>query len=165
MSHQMADPHLGMVSFQECLRKGILRLAPVGKHLDLFSHVDEPAPGERRLTYVRLSKDGLTVKAYVSCIMNGQVDGFPCIAVGYAVPEELRNTGAAKQILKDVVQDHISQAKRFGVGVIYVEAVVDVDNLPSQRVAAAVLGGQQERITELESGRPAFRYTARYETA
>ena len=165
MSHQMADPHLGMVSFQECLRKGILRLAPVGKHLDLFSHFDVPAPGVRRLTYARLSKDGRTVKAFLSCIMNGEVDGFPCIAVGYAVPGKWRNRGAAKQILKDVVDDQICQAKKNGLGAVYVEAVVDVDNLPSQRVAAAVLGGVQERITDRISGRPAFRYTARYETA
>ncbi len=95
----------------------------------------------------------------------GEVDGFPCIAVGYAVPGKWRNRGAAKQILKDVVDDQICQAKKNGLGAVYVEAVVDVDNLPSQRVAAAVLGGVQERITDRISGRPAFRYTARYETA
>ena len=165
MSHQaMADPHAGMVSFQECLQKGILKLARVGDHLNLFSHFDVPAPGVGRLTYARLSEDGRTVCAFLACIMNGEVDGFPCVAVGYAVPEKLRNRGAAKKILADVIQDQINQARRNGFPAVYIEAVVDVNNLPSQRVASATLGVDRESITDVASGRPAFRYTARYET-
>lgn len=45
MSTQMADPQQGMVSFQQGLRAGILELAPVRQHRDLYGHFDVPTPG------------------------------------------------------------------------------------------------------------------------
>lgn len=164
MSTQMADPHQGMISFQQCLEAGILKLALVSNHKDLYSHFDVPAPGVGRLTYVRLSKDLKIVKAFLSCIMNGEVDGFPCVALGYAVPENMRNKGLAKQIMRDVIQDQIFQARQSGHTAIYVEAVVDVTNTPSQHVAETVLAVVRESIADAASGLPAFRYTKRFDS-
>ena len=158
----MADPHNGMVSFQHALHAGIIELGQVPNHQDLFSHFDVPAPGVHRLTYVRLSSDRRTVKAFLSCVINGEVDGFPCVAVGYAVPESERRQGYAKQILQDVIKDQIRQAGSNGIETVYIEAVVDVTNLPSQRVAETVLDVERESITDSASGRPAYRYTARF---
>ncbi len=131
MSASMTDPHDGMVSFQQGLSEGILGLGPVPNHQDLFSHFDVPAPGVRRLTYVRLSRDRKTVKAFLSCVMNGEVDGLPCVSVGYAVPESARNKGRAKEIFRDVINDQISQARRNGSETLYIEAVIDVTCPPS----------------------------------
>ncbi len=164
MSQQMSDPHAGMISFEECLKKGILELHPVHPHNDLYSHLDVPEPGVNRLTYVRLDADRKTVLAFLSCLMNGEVDGMPCVAVGYAVPERFRNKGAAKQMLKDVIKDQAFQAGKNNFPAVYIEAVVDVTNTPSQKVAETVLGAEREDITEVHSGRPAFRYTLRVET-
>ena len=164
MSQQMADPHAGMVSFEKGLKKGILQLYPVRPHNDLYSHFDVPTPGTRRLTYVRLDIDRKTVLAFLSCLMNGEVDGMPCVAVGYAVPERFRGKGAAKQLLRDVIKDQALMAGRNGFPAVYIEAVVDVANKPSQRVAETVLGVERENITDVHSGRPAFRYTLRVET-
>lgn len=143
---------------------GVLELAPVGGYHDLYSHLDSPSPGVTRLTYVRLSVNHRTVMSFASCLMNGEVEGHPCVAVGYAVPEQLRNKGAAKQILSDVIQDQRLQAGKNGIPAVYIEAVIDISNLPSQKVAEAVLGGERERITDTASGRPAIRYTARLST-
>lgn len=164
MSTQMADPHLGMVSFQQALRKGILELGKVSNYPNLYAHLDVPEPGVKRLTYVRLDEDRRTVEAFVACILNGTVEGQPCVSLGYAVPEEYRNRGFAKQIVKDVVEDTIFQVGRAGNKAVYVEAIVDVENIASQRVAEAVLQVERESITDGESGRPAYRYTKRYET-
>ena len=76
---KIADPYVGLVSFQEGLAKGIIDLAPVRSHQDLYSHFDVPTPGTGRLTYVRLTDDKKTVKAFVSCIMNGEIEGYPPI--------------------------------------------------------------------------------------
>jgi ribosomal protein S18 acetylase RimI-like enzyme len=159
----MADPHLGMVSFQQALQQGILKLGKVSTYPNLYAHLDVPAPGVKRLTYVRLDNALRTVKAFVACIMNGTVDGHPCVSLGYAVPEELRNQGFAKQIVEDVVQDTIAQVGRMGAKAVYIEAIVDVENVASQRVAEAVLAVERESITDGESGRPAYRYTKRYD--
>lgn len=161
MGASMTDPHDGMISFQKGLQAGILELGPVPNYQDLFSHFDVPAPGVGRLTYVRLSDNRRTVQAFLSCVMNGKVDGFPCVSVGYAVPESARNQGRAKQILRDAINDQLHQARRNGIETLYVEAVVDVTNFPSQRVAEAVLGVERESIIDSASGRPAYRYTAR----
>lgn len=161
---QMADPHEGMVSFQKALRAGVLDIGPVRNHKDLYSHIDEPSPGTIRLTYVRLAEDRKSVLAFLTCVMNGQINGFPCVAVGYAVPEHLRNKGLAKQILKDVVQDQIFQAGQMGNRQMFIEAAVDINNPESQHVAEAVLKSPRESITDAASGRPAYRYTAQFDT-
>ena len=164
MGTQIADPHAGMVSFQEALREGILEIAPVANHQNIYSHFDVPSPGVGRLTYALLEEDQTTVRAFLSCIMNGEVDGFPCVAFGYAVPEANRNQGLAKQLMRDVIQDQIMQAARSGHLRLYVEAVIDVENVPSQRVAEAVLEVERENITDADSGLPAYRYTKRFDT-
>ncbi|MEK2119575.1 hypothetical protein WOC09_07820 [Vibrio parahaemolyticus] len=165
MNTSMTDPHDGMVSFQQALRAGILEIAPVTSHQDLFSHFDVPTPGVNRLTYVRLSEDRRSVKAFLSCVMNGEIDGFPCVAVGYAVPESERNQGYAKQILQDVINDQISQSRRSGIESMYIEAVVDVTNVASQRAVESVINTERESIIDCISGRPAYRYTARFSGA
>ncbi|WP_417657097.1 GNAT family N-acetyltransferase [Pseudidiomarina aestuarii] len=165
MTTSMTNPHDGMISFQQALRDGILRIERISGHQDLFSHFDVPTPGTRRLTYVRLSEDRKTVKAFLSCIFNGKVDGFPCVAVGYAVPENQRNQGYAKEILQDAINDQISQSRRNGIKTLYVEAVVDVTNVASQRVAESVIGKERESIIDSVSRRPAYRYTARFSDA
>lgn len=162
---EMANPHDGMVSFQEWLTRGMLEIGPVEGFQDLYSHMDEPTPGEPRLTYVRLTPDRQWVTAFLTCVMNGYVDDSPCVSVGYAVPEELRNDGRAKSILKDVISDQLSNARRAGHKSVYFEAVADVTNLASQRVASAVLGGIAESMVDTASGRPAYRYTAHFDTS
>jgi predicted acetyltransferase len=153
-----------MESFQQCLLEGILDVALVKPHNDLYSHFDIPAPGVGRLTYVRLSKDRKTVTAFLSCVMNGQIEGSPCIAFGYAVPEKMRNQGLAKQILRDVIYDQVDKAGKAGHSTVYVEAVVDVTNTASQRVSESVLAVGKEEIVDSVSKRPAYRYTKLFDT-
>lgn len=162
---QMADPHEGMISFQKALQSGILDIGPVQNYQDLYSHIDAPSPGTTRLTYVRLAENRKSLLAFVACVMNGMIDGSPCVAVGYAVPKNLRNQGLAKQILRDVVRDQVFQAGQAGFKQLFIEATIDVENLESQRVAEAVLASPRESITDTESGRPAYRYTAHFDTS
>lgn len=161
----MADPHVGMVSFQRALLARTIDIYPVRQYVDLFSHLDEPEPGIQRFTYACLSEDRKRVVAFVSFIMNGEIDGSPCIAAGYAVPEEFRGHGNAKRVLKHAIQDLVFQAGRKGLKRIYIEAVIDVENIVSQRVAESVLtGAERDEITESLSGRLAYRYTALFDT-
>lgn len=121
-----------------------------------------PAPDVGRLTYVRLDK-ARNVKAFVACIMNGTVEGHPCVSLGYAVPEDMRGQGLAKQIVKEVIQDTLLQVGKTGARAVYIEAIADVENVASQRVAEATLEVARESITDGESGRPAYLYTQRYD--
>lgn len=161
----MSDPHAGMLSFQEALDNGALAPGPVQKYQNLYSHLDQPDPGTVRLTYVRLSPDRKQVLSFVCCIRNGYVGGYPCVGVGYAVPESFRNRGYAKETLADVIQDQVYQAGRSGIRELYVEAIIDEANVASQRVAEPLLTGARDILKEGASGRPAIRYTARFDTA
>lgn len=164
MAAQMSDPHIGMLSFQQALLQGILKIDLVPKHKDLYSHFDVPAPGVSRCTYVRLSDNRKKVKAFFVCTMNGEFEGLPCLQVGYATPEDMRQQGYAKQILKDAIQDQLANAGRSGLEAIYIELVIDVDNVTSQRVAESIFNVERESIVDSASGKTAYRYTQRFDT-
>ncbi|MGY3286292.1 hypothetical protein ACVW05_003918 [Pseudomonas fulva] len=161
----MSDPHIGMVSFQKALDNGELSPGPVRNHEHLYSYVDQPDPSTVRLTYVRLNPERSKVQSFVCCVRNGFVKGYPVVGVGYAVPEAFRNRGYAKQILADVVQDQVYQAGQNGIRELYVEAIIDITNIASQRVAESILTGSRNELDEGASGRPAVRFTSRFDTA
>jgi RimJ/RimL family protein N-acetyltransferase len=75
----------------------------------------------------------------------------------------MRALGLAKQIVKDVIQDTLLQVGRMDTKAGDVEAVVDAENVASQRVAKAALKVERESDTDSEFGRPGYRYTQRYD--
>lgn len=92
-------------------------------------HFDRPND-EPRFTYVHV--EGQTVTALANFTPNGSMDGSPCWAVGYAVPEALRGQGRGR----DIVQAGIAELRSGFKGhpPFYVEAVIGIDNIASQRV-------------------------------
>lgn len=164
MSSEIVNPHDSLVSFQECILMGVIRLAKVPGYSNLYSHVDEATPGVMRFTYARLTDDKRTVKAFCSCVKNGFHDGHPCISVGYAVPEKYRNQGYATAILQEAVNDLLSQARKGGIPTLVIDSVVGKENLASQRVTEKALKATRESIVDTESQKPAVQYTAIYST-
>ena len=164
MPSEMVNPHDSLVSFQECILKGVISLAKVPGYSNLYSHVDEAAPGVMRFTYARMTDDKRTVKAFCSCVKNGFHDGHPCISIGYAVPEQYRNRGYGTAIVKEAVNDLLSQAYKGGIPHLVIDCVVSKENLASQRVTEKALQVIRESIIDAESGQPAFQYTAVYST-
>src|SRR5215204_5953745 len=69
----MTDPMGALVSFQQALLDGEIRLRPAALDPELFVFADNPAPGVRRIRYVRL--DGSTVTAFVNVANAGFRDG------------------------------------------------------------------------------------------
>lgn len=156
---QMTDPTVALESFQRGLLDGSISLERGRVDPDVYMHFDLPN-GEPRFTYVRL--DGKTVTALANFTPNGSVDGSPCWAVGYAVPKALRGQRRAR----DIVPAGIAELQNGfrGHPPFHVEAVIGVDNVASQRVAADVIGGEAETITDAHSNEPAVRYTGKFET-
>jgi hypothetical protein len=165
MSSEMVNPHDSMVSFQECILKGIIPLVKVRGYKDLFSFVDEASPGVMRFTYARLTADGRTVKAFISCVKNGFHEGNQCISVGYAVPECYRRQGLATEILRDAVNDLLFQAGKNGIERLVIDSVIDKTNVESQQVTEKALNCVKESIIDSVSQKPAFQYTAIYDTS
>jgi hypothetical protein len=77
---EMKDLTIVMVSFQQALLDGEIRLQRGVLDPDIFVHADRPTPDAMRLTYVRL--DGRTVKAFVSAVSARHIQGLPCFQLG-----------------------------------------------------------------------------------
>jgi hypothetical protein len=152
----MTDPMDALVSFQQALLNGEIRLQPGALDPDIFVYADKPAPGVSRIAYVRL--DGRTVKAFVNVIGVEPIDGLPCFQLGVAVPVQYRNKGYAKSILASAIAELEHGLSRNRISSFYVEGVVGVDNEPSKRASAATISSSPTAIIDNVSGLPALHY-------
>jgi hypothetical protein len=154
---RMTDPSDALQSFQQALLLGGIQLQQRGElDKDLYVYVDAP-DGQRRFTYVRL--EGRTVTALVIFGICEPIDGIPCCAIGYAVPEAYRNQGRAKEVARAA----LSEMRHLNRHPFYVEAIVGADNLPSRRVAEQVISDAPVAMIDEISGLPALRYVRRIE--
>lgn len=154
----MVDPHEGFLDFQRALEEGRIKLEEIEPANNLYRYHELKGAGGQRMAYVSLGSDNQTITAYAVCALNGYIDGCPILALGYATPANLRNQGKASKIVKEVVRDTGREARRLGLPKMYIEAVVDIENIPSQRVAEKALGVKPDLCVESISGRPARRY-------
>jgi hypothetical protein len=155
----MTDPSHALQSFQQVFLTGGMELRPGVLDSKLYLHVDD-ADGLTRFTYVRL--EGQTITAFVLFTPCAPIEGRPCFAIGYAVPEAYRNQGRAKEAVGAALAE-----MRRGFGrvwpLFYVEAIVGIDNKPSQRVAEQAISDTPIAVTDQVSGLPAFQYVLRIE--
>jgi hypothetical protein len=152
----MTDPMVALVSFQQALLDGEIRLQVGELDPDLFVHADNPAPSISRITYVRL--DGRTVKAFVNVTSAGFVDGLSCFQLGVAVPVKYRNKGYAKSTLASAIAELKHGLSRNRIPSFYIEGIVSVDNEPSKRASAATISSTPTAVTDEGSGLPALQY-------
>lgn len=90
----------------------------------------------------------------------GVENGVHFMQIGYAVPEDLRGQGRAKEIARAAIAELRKGLGEAGVKSFYVEAVVGVGNLASIQVAAKIIGGEPTPITDENSGEAALQYKA-----
>jgi hypothetical protein len=97
----MTDPTTALQSFQQELLRGAMQLRPGVLDKNLYLYVDNPN-GQTRFTYVKL-KGKKTVTAFVEFATCEPIEGRPCFALGYAVPEAYRKQGRAKEAITDEI--------------------------------------------------------------
>src|SRR5271163_3828122 len=94
----MTDPSTALESFQEGCDNGYIRLKQCALDTNLYVFEDE-AMGSKRCTYVRV-ENAKIVTAFVMLAWIQPIEGTPCLAIGYAVPENFRKQGRAKDAVK-----------------------------------------------------------------
>ncbi|HXO04858.1 MAG TPA: GNAT family N-acetyltransferase [Candidatus Sulfotelmatobacter sp.] len=156
----MTDPSTALQSFQQELIRGGIQLRPGALDKNLYLYVDNPK-GETRFTYVKL-KGRRTVTAFVEFATCEPIEGKPCFAIGYAIPEVYRKQGRAKEAVSAAISEMRHGFGRIGM-VFYVEAIVGADNKASQHIAEQLISDKPEAITDHISGLPAFRYLLKIE--
>lgn len=132
----MPDLTSALQSFAQVFASGTLDIQKGTIDPEIFVHIDQPN-GELRLTYG--TSEGKKVTAMVVFIKAEPVKNKPCFAVGWAVPEEIQNQGRATKAFISAVAELRQGLARNGIKTFYVEAVIDKDNLASQRVAEKVV--------------------------
>lgn len=152
----MIDPSNAMESFQQILLTGSVQLQRGDINPDIFVHADTPAQGKFRLTYVNL--DDVQIIAFVNFAPCEPIEGIPCLQIGYAVPKPYRNQGRAKKAIEMAILEMQNGYKRAGIVKFYIEAIVEIDNIASQRVAQQTISSNPKSIIDEISGLPAFQY-------
>ena len=154
----LTDPTSAMVSFQQAIGDGEIALQRAALDRDVFVYMDKLPSGETRFAYARMN--GRVVLAFANFVTGGFEKGLPVFQVGVAVPESERGKGRAKHIVAAGIAELKHGLSRARPGSeFYVEAVIGLDNIASQCVAAAVISSDApEPITDSVSGLPALHY-------
>ena len=91
------------------------------------------------------------------------LDGLPCFHGGYAVPNSHRKKGIATATFGEALKELSFGFNRAGIGSFYVETIIGLDNIASQKISERVLGVTPVRITDEVSRRDALRYLRRFD--
>lgn len=151
----IVNPMDAFKTFEPALKAGELRVQKGTVHPDILVHMDMPA-GSLRITYAQLR--GNSVSAIAIIIPAEHENGLPVFQIGYAVPQHLRKRGIGKAIARAAIEEFTAGMARNGVVHFYLEAIVGVKNIASQKVAAAVIGGTTKDIIDDGSGEAALQY-------
>lgn len=126
-----------LASFRLALKKREITLRPCESDSSLFMHADRPTDDDMRMTYARLQGNDVTVM--ISVLPDRPYEGKPCFGLGCAVPQRFRGRGRAAEATVAVMKELRQGLARAGITSFYVEAVIGVNNIASQRTAAKAI--------------------------
>lgn len=154
----ITDPHLALLSFQKALISGTIKPKRCKVRRELYYLRDKPTPETIRMTYAMVV--GRQVKALAIYMENEPYEGKRCFGIGYAVAVHYRGQGLAKAVVEASLDEFAMMLRKDLVPGFFVEAIVDVNNAPSNRVAEQFFS-EPTLTRESESGLPAYHYIKR----
>jgi hypothetical protein len=152
----MTDPMAALNSLQQVIDNRLVVLQRCKVHRGLQLLLDEPAPGKTRFTYANISNG--KVIAIAMFALADRVNGVPCFQLGYAVLESMRNTGLGEATVRKSIEEISKGFKATPLQRFYVEAIVGVSNIPSNKIATKILSPAPTECTDALSGQPALQY-------
>ena len=152
---RMTDPMDALIDFRRALAQREIGVQKADFHADIFVHVDQPA-GSPRYTYALV--EGGEVTAIALFALTEPIDGLPTFQLGYAVMESRRGCGRAQRIVMAAIEEICCGLSRNGIPKLYIEAVVDRENLTSVHIAEKVIGGPRTECLDHYSGVAAFQF-------
>lgn len=152
---EIANPMEALRTLQPAIDRGEVSLQPCTLHKDLWVLVDFPG-GEPRTTYAVL--EGGLVQCIVQFVSAEPIEGIPCLSIGYATLEGMRNRGLASAAVPQAIEEMRVGLRGHGIRRFYVEAVVSTSNDVSQKVALRALGPAAKTGTDHFSGEPIVQF-------
>lgn len=150
----MTDPMNALTSLQAEIFKGI-PLSKCKVHSELQMFVDQPN-GRHRFTFVKVERN--IIKAFAVYAFDNPIENVPSMNIGYAVPAEFRNQGLATEIIKNSIDEIKAEFQKVGINKFYVEAVIGVNNVASQKLAKNLISSEFNEIIDDVSGEKAFHF-------
>ena len=152
---QMTDPINALKELQKALDNNLVQLTPCDIHNDISVIVDQPT-GVPRFTYALVESRKVT--AISLFVLTEPIEGLPCFNVGYAVLDNKRGKGIGTDILKKGIEEMHQGFARNGHKEFYIEAVVGVENHPSNSIAKKIISTTPIQDQDHFSGEEAFQY-------
>jgi hypothetical protein len=146
----------GLAARQVALLTGELNLRPSQTHPALHACARSETPGPA-LCYI-LVEEGTTVTAMVNFRAREAIEGTPAFNIELSVPEDRRRHGRGQEAVDAALLELRHELARVGVTDFHVEAIVEMDNAASLRIAEKSISETRTHTTDLYTGRPAFRY-------
>lgn len=148
----MADPMDGLLDFQNALNSGIpLYLRDLDA--DYKTRYDED-DSRKRFIFAKIINGEFQALAIFGHVE--PVGPIECYSVGYAVSEKCRGRGLAVEAINKGIEELKKRFSQTQMESFYVEAVVDVENGPSIKVAEKIFPGPGLANTETYSGKPSL---------
>ena len=151
----MPDPTNALLDLQRVLDAGTIQLSPGRLVPELGFHFDRPHDAPR-FTYA-LVKNG-KVQAVALFARAEPVASTACFNIGYAVLRECQRAGLGTRMLSLALKEFTHGLRNAGVPAVYVEAVVAVDNLPSNRLAKKLVDDTPKDETDSYTGQLVRQY-------
>ncbi|WP_106638876.1 GNAT family N-acetyltransferase [Allosphingosinicella vermicomposti] len=158
----LVNPMDAFKTFEPALKRGELKVQQGDTDPNLLVHLDHPM-GEMRITYAKMR--GESVGAIAMIINAEPFEGKPVFQIGYAVPQHLRKRGLGKEIAQAAIAEFTAGMARNGMKSFYIEAIVGIRNIASQKVAEQVIGGPTKEVADEHSGEAALQYMRKIEAA
>ncbi|EMR3754795.1 GNAT family N-acetyltransferase [Proteus mirabilis] len=150
----MTDPYEGLISYQQALNDKLISPSPCSLYKDMTIYHDV-AEGNQRLTFAIM--DNGIVKATAVYVFAPNIDGIPCFGIGYSVAENYRKKGIATEIVTNSIKE-FSHGMKGKLPLFYIEAIIDLNNIASQKVALKTISNTPKETIDKISGKPAYQF-------
>jgi hypothetical protein len=156
---QLTDPTPALQSLQQVMNYGALPpVQPGALHPVVYLIVDE-INDQTRFTYFTFERRTITAFAMLAHVE--PMRGLHSFQLGCAVPRAYRRQGRGVGIVRAAIDEFSHGFGRMGAPAFMIEAIVSLDNVASQRIAAATIDAEPKSITDAVSGLPALHYVRR----
>jgi len=151
----------GLAARQVALLNGELNLRLAETHPALQACVRNHDAGT--VLFYNLVEEGTTVTAMVNFRPREAIDGMRAFNIELSVPEDRRRHGRGQEAVDAALLEVRHELARHGVTDFLVEAIVEMDNVASLRIAENSISETRTATTDQYTGRPAFRYLRSFE--
>jgi hypothetical protein len=151
----------GLAARQVALLNDELNLRTAHSHPNL--HGCTRAEGGGPVLCYIMVEEGRAVTAMVNFRPREAIEGVPAFNIELAVPEDRRRQGRGQEAVDAALLELRHELNSAGVRNFLVEAIVEMENSPSRRIAENSISELSTATTDPYSGRPAFRYLRSFE--